>query len=464
MFRSCPGDERGRGSVLRQPGPPVAYDAVSSWGRRAVAWVAFVGVSLSGVATLAGPTQTAMAHATSGAVRWVADEAAPTIGLIGDSTLSGVRWADRYGDLQRFNFLFDAESCRRTVERSCWSREQYRPPTAFEVLRDHQGEWGRVLVMMTGYNDSSAAFVDGVRTIVDEARRQGIESVVWLSLRTKGVDYEEPLHLANGSTYRAANRSLYVLAEEFDGYLQIADWATHSAQRAEWFESDGVHLASGGVDALTAFIAAQAEVVLNGGSTTPAPPPWEEVREGDDGELVAEVQEALAATGLYEDGNVDGVFGPRTAEAVIEFQRRSGVAESGTVDEPTAIALGVHQPASVPSPSEEGPSAAPADTSGGSPRIPGSAAAGASLDPEAVTTVRVDGSGAGASDGSPLWPFLVALLALGIVLLWARRHGFGAAPESASTDGSRRSRPEGDHGDGEVLVGSAIEAWRRGPS
>ncbi|MFP5487415.1 MAG: hypothetical protein ACLGHQ_03815, partial [Acidimicrobiia bacterium] len=201
--------------------------------------------------------------------------------MIGDSTLSGVRWADRYGDLERFNFLFDAESCRRTIEESCWSREQYRPPTALEALQAHEGEWGEVLVVMTGYNDSSTGFADGVEAIVSEARRQGIGSVMWLSLRTKGVDYEEPLHLANGSTYRDANRSLYILADEFDGYLQIADWASHSAERPEWFETDGAHLAAGGVDAVTEFIASQVDIVLSGATITAVPPPWEQVRSGD---------------------------------------------------------------------------------------------------------------------------------------------------------------------------------------
>lgn len=248
---------------------------------------------------------------------------------------------DRYGDLERFNFLFDAESCRRTVERSCWSREQYRPPTALEALQRHEDEWGDVLVVMTGYNDSSTGFAEGVEAIVAEARRQGIGSVVWLSLRTKGVDYEEPLHLANGSTYRDANRSLYELAEEFDGYLQIVDWAGYSADRPDWFESDGAHLAGGGVEAVTEFIAAQVEVVLGGGSVTPVPAPWEEIRPGDQGPLVVEVQDALVAAGVYDPALVDAAFGPMTQEAVASYQRRVGLVANGVVDQATAVALGL---------------------------------------------------------------------------------------------------------------------------
>jgi hypothetical protein len=253
-----------------------------------------------------------------------------------------VRWADRYGKLERYNFLFDAESCRRTIEESCWSREQYRPPNAMSVLREHEGEWGEVLVMMTGYNDSRSQFAPGVEAIVAEAREQGIGSVVWLSLRTKGVNYEEPMHLANGSTYREANRSLYELADEYGGFLQIADWGSFSADHPEWFEADGAHLAPRGVDQLTRFIAAHVEAVLDGDTVTPDPPPWEEVREGDTGDPVVQVQRALVDAGLYENDVVDGAFGPQTAAAVAELQRRADLAVTGAVDESTAIELGLH--------------------------------------------------------------------------------------------------------------------------
>ena len=128
--------------------------------------------------------------------------------------------------------------------------------------------------MVTGYNDSADGFIDGVSAILDEARTQGVATVLWLSLRTEGVDYEEPLHRANGASYRGANRSLYALASE----------------------ADGAHLASPGVDALTDFIAGQLDVVLAGGTVTLDPPPWEDVRRGDEEPLEVDVQEALVAT------------------------------------------------------------------------------------------------------------------------------------------------------------------------
>lgn len=361
-------------------------------------------LAVGGAALLIGASTNVSAHTDSTAtVRWDAGATAPSIGLIGDSTLSGVRWADEYGDLRRFNYVFDAESCRRTVETSCWSREQYRPRNAITALQDHAGEWGDVLVMMTGYNDSAGSFADGVDTIVDEARDQGIETVVWLSLRTKGVDYEEPLHLANGSTYRHANRSLYELAADSGGDLQIADWATHSAEHPEWFEADGAHLAPAGVEPLTDFIAAQVDVVLAGGSVTPDPAPWEEIREGDDGDLVVEVQEALLDAGIDDVEIADGVFGPQTGAAVAEYQQRAGLPETGAVDQATAAELGVS--ADIPTTTTSAPTTT----------------VEATVAPPTETTIGVTGSAQGGGGwSSGFWwaalPFAVALA----VFAWRR--------------------------------------------
>lgn len=392
---------------------------------RSVCWLAALASTVAVV-----PAGRVSASATSPAtVRWFADESAPTIGLIGDSTLSGVRWADRYGQLEQFNFLFDAESCRRTLESSCWSREQYRPPNALAALEDHAGEWGEVLVMMTGYNDSSNGFADGVEAIVDEAREQGIGSVVWLSLRTKGVDYEEPLHLANGSTYRQANRSLYALAGEYGGYLQIADWATFSADHPDWFESDGAHLSSDGVDPLTGFIASQVGIVLGGGSVTPNPPPWEEVREGDQGTPVIDVQRALVEAGVYDPDDTDGVFGPQTEAAIAEFQRRMSLQETGAVDEATAAGLGL--------------GAAPVSTVAAASSIPTATRPPPITAAAVVVDDRAGGSGFGA------WWLLLVLVPLPVWLGWRRLRApqVGGAAVSAVDDPALRMYDhESEHG------------------
>jgi hypothetical protein len=311
------------------------------------------------VTTLAGSSP-ASAHNT--VVFDEAGPAAPHIGLVGDSTLAGVRWWGKYGDLRQYNFVLDAESCRRTLEQSCWSREDFRPDNTVLAVQRLAGELGEVLVVMSGYNDKSMLFDDAVDAVVAEARRQAIPHVMWLTLRTD-VTYQDPQERASADGYREDNRVLYEKAEQLGGYLQIADWATHSADRSGWFFGDGVHLTTEGVTALTSFIAEHVGIVLAGGSLNPAVVPWATLEEGDTGTTVAEVQEALLAAGLTGVGVADGVYGEQTTAAVTEFQRSRGFTVTGAVEEPTAIALGVHgapEPVAAPAPAPAPPRPAPA--------------------------------------------------------------------------------------------------------
>jgi hypothetical protein len=290
-----------------------------------------------------------------------AGSAAPHIGLIGDSTLAGVRWAGTYGDLRRYNFVLDAESCRRTVERSCWSREDFRPDNTVLAVQRLGDQLGDVLVVMSGYNDSSYLFDDAVDAVVAEAQRQGIPHVMWLTLRTSDVTYQDPQERASTDGYREDNRILYEKASELGGYLQIADWASHSEDRSGWFYGDGVHLTSDGVSALTGFIADHVGVVLAGRSLNPDVAPWATLEIGDSGTTVATVQQALLAAGVTTVAVADGEYGEVTAQAVAEFQRARGLTVTGAVDEPTATALGVHgQPAVPAAPTPAAPVVTPA--------------------------------------------------------------------------------------------------------
>lgn len=287
------------------------------------------------------PAQLAVADANTTVVYDDAGDA-PHIGLIGDSSLSGVRWYDDYGDLQRYNFVFDAESCRRTLETSCWSREDKRAETVLQTMQRLPGQWGEVLVIMSGYNDPGYGFDEAVEAVIAEAERQGIPHVMWLTLPTSEVSYEEPLHQANAETYREANQFLLDTAAAYGGYLQVADWAAHSAGQSSWFEYDGVHLTTEGVDGVTTFIADQVALVLAGENVSPPAAPWETMGEGDSGSRVAMVQQALIERGFEMVGAADGAFGSQTAAGVREFQRQRGLAESGVVDQQTAITLGVY--------------------------------------------------------------------------------------------------------------------------
>lgn len=315
----------------RASGPPRRR-----WGARFALVAATVAGSLTGGGGVARADQTIFF-----------DEAgnAPHISLIGDSTLTGVRWYADYGALRQFNFVFSAESCRRTIEQSCISREGYRSNNVIAAMRTLDGELGEVLVVMSGYNDPIWTIDEAIEGVVEEARDQGVEHVVWLSLRTSDdVDYSDPQEQSSINTFREYNEQLFAAAAASDDFLQVADWATFSNGASSWFEGDGVHLSRRGVDAVTGFIAATVARVLAGENVSPAAAPWTVLVPGAEGELVESVQVALVAEGVDLPGGADGVYGNDTMAAVAEYQRRhDGLLATGAVDMATARSLGVYE-------------------------------------------------------------------------------------------------------------------------
>ena len=265
------------------------------------------------------------------------------ISLVGDSTLAGVRWYADYGALERYNFVLSAESCRRTIELSCISREGYRSENVLAAMQTLDGELGEIVVIMSGYNDPIFTIDEAIEGVVAEARQQGAEHVVWLSLRAgDDVDYSDPQEQSSVATFQAYNEQLVAAAEASDGYLQIADWATYSLGASSWFEYDGVHLTTDGVDAVTTYIASVVDQVLAGEDISPAEAPWAVLVPGAEGDTVQAVQQAVIDAGVEVPGGADGVYGNDTMIAVAEYQRQTdGLQETGAVDLATAQALGV---------------------------------------------------------------------------------------------------------------------------
>ena len=78
--------------------------------------------------------------------------------------------------------------------------------------------------------------------------------------------------------------------------------------------------------------------------STPAPTPsnpYVGLTVGARGELVKNVQQALINAGISVRGGADGVFGNATKGAVVLFQQQKGLSVTGSVDQPSADALGV---------------------------------------------------------------------------------------------------------------------------
>jgi hypothetical protein len=140
------------------------------------------------------------------------------------------------------------------VATSC-TYQGVRPSTALGVVQAWRGTTDRAIVVAAGSNDGSIG--GAVDAIVDEARRQGVPYVVWLTYRVAG---------SNASTYQSHNDVLWQKTLQHPE-LKIADWAGYSAGNSGWVAPDGLHLNSSGAAAMDGLIA----TVL--AELTPPPPP-----------------------------------------------------------------------------------------------------------------------------------------------------------------------------------------------
>ena len=170
----------------------------------------------------------------------------PRIGLIGDSTLAAIRWTGSYAPLRRWNYTYDAESCRRTITPSCHGPDGYAPANAIEVMHRLRGSLGTVLVLMTGANDPVSRFGEGIDAIVAEAHAQGMGAVIWLTV--PGADDK--------------NAVLAQRVQQHGGFLTVADWAGYSAAHPEWKNADGRHISTTGAPVLAQDIADHVAAVL----------------------------------------------------------------------------------------------------------------------------------------------------------------------------------------------------------
>jgi peptidoglycan hydrolase-like protein with peptidoglycan-binding domain len=98
-----------------------------------------------------------------------------------------------------------------------------------------------------------------------------------------------------------------------------------------------------GTEADAASSEPQATSASTDGPATTLPPPLE-IDEGEvltvgaEGPAVRSLQEALAALG-YDPGTPDGVFGPATRSAVMDFQRSNRLNPDGVAGERTLEAI-----------------------------------------------------------------------------------------------------------------------------
>ena len=161
--------------------------------------------------------------------------------IVGDSAIAAIRWVPGAATaVLGIDHTLDLESCRRLVAPSCRGREGRTPPTALEAIRATRGTYHTVVVA-TGYNDAAPGFEASFRAVVDQARAQGVERIVWFTLRENAA-YVPPGAPDQQAMYPEMNTTLRrLVASGAYPDVVIADWHAYTTSRAHWFAADGVH-------------------------------------------------------------------------------------------------------------------------------------------------------------------------------------------------------------------------------
>lgn len=161
---------------------------------------------------------------------------------------------------------------------------------------------------------------------------------------------------STGPRVRAAQQALLNSGLTFLGGAD-GMYGPATANAVRLFQSNRGLEVTGSIDAATA-------AALGGSGPAPAPSGdrlhLEGLAPGSNGQLVAELQRKLMATGIAVRGGADGIFGPVTANALKQFQTARSLEATGRVNEATARALSeVSVDATSQTPA---PAAAPAGT------------------------------------------------------------------------------------------------------
>jgi hypothetical protein len=218
-------------------------------------WAAVV---LAGALTAAAAVTSASAPAVVGPAapgrRAVRTAPPQPVLIVGDSAIAAIRWVPGAATaVLGIDHTLDLESCRRLVAPSCRGREGRTPTTALQAIRATKGTYHTVVVA-TGYNDGAPGFEASFRAVVDQARSQDVERIVWFTLREDGT-YVPPGELDEQAVFAENNATLRrLVAGGAYPDVVVADWNAYTRSHADWFAADGVHYAPVGAWAAADYV------------------------------------------------------------------------------------------------------------------------------------------------------------------------------------------------------------------
>lgn len=199
---------------------------------------------------------------------------APRTFLMGDSTLAALNWEpNAQSTLDGLDYVLDAESCRAISIQSCRGRPdpatggRLIPDNALTVIGDQAPNSFDELVMMIGYDESSATFAKSLPLVLSLAKAKGYKHVTWLTFHVNG-GYQPPLD--GDASYRSNNAVLLNAVHPADGFLTLLDWDRYADDIGGLIQSDGAHLEVKGAYAVGDLIHSALDLIW--GPTLSSPP------------------------------------------------------------------------------------------------------------------------------------------------------------------------------------------------
>jgi hypothetical protein len=183
---------------------------------------------LRALATLA-----VLAVAVVGVARAADAQRKPRVTVFGDSVADAFEYVPEARTVlgRNLDLRWELAPCRRLVPPSCPFRSA-RPPSVMDIVQSDRA-LGKVVVVDVGYNDYPDQYADSLDLVMRALVRDGVESVLWVTLR----DVRGP--------YKAINAAIDAADRRWK-QLQVVDWDAYGAGRPAWFKDDGLHLTAAG--------------------------------------------------------------------------------------------------------------------------------------------------------------------------------------------------------------------------
>ncbi|MFK8025851.1 MAG: SGNH/GDSL hydrolase family protein [Ilumatobacter sp.] len=172
---------------------------------------------------------------------------------IGDSSLAGIDRNRAWAQLRGADFDLRARSCRRLIRTSCRGLEgPTPPPNTLEEIRSLEPGRFDIAVIMAGYNEGPRNVAAAIPLILEAARAQGVEHVIWMTharaFRTDrgGGNPREQVYAEHNAIIRRAAAA--------NSDMTAVEWGATTRQVPFWVYPDGIHLDKYGSHGAADFI------------------------------------------------------------------------------------------------------------------------------------------------------------------------------------------------------------------